>query len=196
MAEVPVARYQTFWTKIFSAPKSEYQILVQQYPEADAQLKQLLQVPDDIEDVGRHILSSAGESAEWADTVNAAEENGASYCKGLHGKPFFSFLYGTYTVTLQELKAVIKARTLADRTNIPKTIGQQTNKENYFQEVRRQKRRATDENTGTSKKATVQTQTSTALNTPRRGSRHPKLFRSPQDSGHGHQRSRYRGHFK
>jgi hypothetical protein len=75
-------------------------------------------------------------------------------------------MYGTYTVTLQELKAVIKARTQTDQTNIPKTTGQQKNKEDDFQEVRRRKRRATDETTGTSKKATVQTKTPTALNIP------------------------------
>jgi hypothetical protein len=134
-----------------STLKSEYQTLVQQYPEADTQLKQLLQVLGDIEDVARHIPVSVGESAEWSAVVNAAEENGASYYKGLRGKPLFSALYGTYTVTLQKLKAVIKARTLADQTNIPKTIGQQTN-EDDFQEVWRQKRRATDGTTGTSKK--------------------------------------------
>jgi hypothetical protein len=112
-----------------SALKSEYQTLVQQYPEADALLKQLLKVLGDIEDVARHIPASVGESAVWSAIVNAAEENGSSYCKGLRGKPLFSAMYSTYTVTLQELKAVIKARTLADQTNIPKTTGQQTNKE-------------------------------------------------------------------
>jgi hypothetical protein len=59
---------------------------VEQYPEADAQLKQLLQVLGYIEDVARHIPASVRESAEWAAIVNAAEGNGASYCKGLHGK--------------------------------------------------------------------------------------------------------------
>jgi hypothetical protein len=88
---------------------------VQQYPEADALLKQLLQVLGDIEDVARHIPASLGKkSTEWSAIVNAAEENGTSYCEGLRGKPLFSGLYGTYTVTLQELKA----RTLADQTNI------------------------------------------------------------------------------
>jgi hypothetical protein len=97
--------------------------------QADAQLKQLLKMLGDIEDVARHIAASVGASAEWSAIVNAAEENGASYCKGLLGKPRFSALYGTYTVTLQELKAVIKARTLADQTNLPKTTGQQTTQE-------------------------------------------------------------------
>jgi hypothetical protein len=49
MADVPVPRYQTLWTNKFSALKSEYQTLVQQYTEADAQLKQLLQVLGDTE---------------------------------------------------------------------------------------------------------------------------------------------------
>jgi hypothetical protein len=92
MADVPVTRYQTLWTNKLSAQKSEYQTLVQQDPEADVQLKQLLQVLGDIENVARHIPASVGESAEWAAIVNAAEENGASYCKDLHGEPLFSAL--------------------------------------------------------------------------------------------------------
>jgi hypothetical protein len=166
MADVPVPGYQTLWKNKLYSLKSEYQTLVQQYPEADAQLKQLLQVLGDIEDVARYITPSVEESAEWSATVNAAEENGASYCKGLRGKPLFSALFGTYTVTLQELEAVIKARILADQINIPKTTGQQTNKEDDFQEVRRRKRRATDETTGTSNKETVQTKMPAALNIP------------------------------
>jgi hypothetical protein len=45
-------------------------------------------------------------------------------------------MYDTYTVTLQELKAVLKTSTLA---------GQQTTQEDGFQELRMKKRRATDE---------------------------------------------------
>jgi hypothetical protein len=56
-----------------------------------------------------HTAASDGESAEWAAIVNTAEERGASYWKGLHGKPLSSALYSTYTVTLHELKAVLKA---------------------------------------------------------------------------------------
>jgi hypothetical protein len=90
---------------------------VQQYPEADSQLKKLFNLLGDIEDVAGHTSTSVGESVEWAAILNFAGENGASYCKGLHGKPFSSALYGTYTVTLQELKTVLKVRTLADQTN-------------------------------------------------------------------------------
>jgi hypothetical protein len=88
----------------------------------------------------RDTPGSVGESAEWAAIVNAGEENGASYCKGLHGKPLFSALYSTYTVTLDELKDLLKASTLT---------GQQTTQEDGFQEVQRKKRRTTDETVGT-----------------------------------------------
>jgi chaperonin cofactor prefoldin len=64
IGDVPVPVYQTLWTNTFSALKSKYQTLVQQYPEADAQLKQLLKVLGNIEDVARHIPDSVGESAE------------------------------------------------------------------------------------------------------------------------------------
>jgi hypothetical protein len=68
MADVPIPGHQTLWTNKLSVPKSEYQILVQQYPESDAQLMQLLQVLGDIENVARHIPASVGESAEWSAT--------------------------------------------------------------------------------------------------------------------------------
>jgi hypothetical protein len=117
----------------------------------------------DIEEMVRHIPASVGKCEEWPAIVNAAKPNETSYCKGRHGKPPFRVLYGAYTVTLLELKAVLKARTLAGHSNVPKTTGQQTKRGEGFQEVRRRKRRATEEITGTSKKAAVQTKTSPAL---------------------------------
>jgi hypothetical protein len=59
--------------------KSEHQTLVQQYPDAGAQLKQLFKVLGDVEDMAGRTPASVGESAEWAAIVNAAEENGANY---------------------------------------------------------------------------------------------------------------------
>jgi hypothetical protein len=146
MGDVPVQGYQTFWTNKRSTLKSECQTLVKQYPDADAQLKLLLKLLGDVDDVAGHIPGSVERSAEWAAIVNAVEGNEANYCKAVHGKPLFSTLYSTYIVTLHELKAVLKASTLADQTNSPKTTGQQTKQEGSFQEVRRRKRRATQRN--------------------------------------------------
>jgi hypothetical protein len=62
------------------------QTLVQQYPDAEAQLKQLFKVLGDIEGVTGHRPASVGKSVEWAAIVNAAVENGVHYYKALHGK--------------------------------------------------------------------------------------------------------------
>jgi hypothetical protein len=103
-----------------SALKSQHQTLVQQYPDADTRRRQLFNLLGDIEDVAGHTPASVGESPEWAAIVNAADENGVSYCKGVHGKPLFSAMCGTYTVTLDELKDLLRTSTLA---------GQQTTQE-------------------------------------------------------------------
>jgi hypothetical protein len=63
MWDLPVPGCQTFRTNKRSAPKPEHQTLAQQYPEADAQLKQLLKLLGDVEDVVRHISDSVRESA-------------------------------------------------------------------------------------------------------------------------------------
>jgi hypothetical protein len=120
IGDILVSGYQTFWTNKRSTLKSEYQALVQKYPDADMQLKQLFKVLGDIEDTPERTPELVGESVEWSAIVNAAEENGASYCKCHHGKPSFSALYGTYTVTLHELKDLLKVSTVTDQTNSPK----------------------------------------------------------------------------
>jgi hypothetical protein len=95
MGDVPVPGCRTFWTSKRSTLKSEHQTLVQQHPDANAQLKQLFKALDDTEVLAGHTSASVGESEEWAAIVNAAEENGVSYCKALHGHTLFSALYGT-----------------------------------------------------------------------------------------------------
>jgi hypothetical protein len=192
MGDVPVPGCQIFWKNKLSALKSEYQTLVQQYPEADAQLKQLLKVLGDIEGVASHILASVGNSAEWSAIVNAAEENGVSYGKGLHGKPLFRALYGTYTVTLQELKAVLTARTLARQTNLPKTTGQQQLKGRFpvsteAGEARHRRNHRKFKETGSADQNVARLKTSP----PRKSSPETLSPPPPQDSEHGHRRFRY-----
>jgi hypothetical protein len=129
MGDVPVPGYQSFWTNKHSTLKSEHLTLVQQYPDADAQLKQLFKVLGDNKDVVGRAPASGGESAKWAAIVNAAEEKGVNYSEALTGKTIFSALYGIYTVTTHELKALLKANTLAGQTNSLRATGQQTTQE-------------------------------------------------------------------
>jgi hypothetical protein len=86
-----------------------------------------------IEDVAGSTPTAVGEGAEWTAVVSTTEENWASYCKALSGKTLFSALYGTYTVALQELKALLKVSTTT-RQPAKKPI-----QEEVFKEVRRRK---------------------------------------------------------
>jgi hypothetical protein len=62
-------------------------------------------------------VAEVGESSEWTSIVNSAEENRANFCKSLDGKLLFSALYGMYTVTLIELKAVSAQAKHGDAVN-------------------------------------------------------------------------------
>jgi hypothetical protein len=55
--------------------KSEYRQLLGQFPDADAQLKQLFKVLCDIEEVAGYTPAPVGESEKWSSIVNVAEEN-------------------------------------------------------------------------------------------------------------------------
>jgi hypothetical protein len=73
-------------------------------------------------------------------------------------------LYGSYPVTLIELKDMLKASALASPDKSPKTGVEQLTQDGGFKEVRRRKRHNTDKAAQTSKKAEVQDETSDALN--------------------------------
>jgi hypothetical protein len=134
MAEDLVPGHQAFWAKKRASLQSEYPAFIEKYPDADTQNRKLLKVLCTIEDVAGSTPTAVGESAEWTAVVSTTEENWASYCKALSGKTPFKALYGTYTVALQELKALLKVN-----TTTPQTAKKPTQEEG-FQEVRRRKR--------------------------------------------------------
>jgi hypothetical protein len=129
---------------------SEYRQLLGQFPDADAQLQQLFKVVCDIEDVAAYTPASVGKSEQWSSIVNIADENSQNFCKALNGKTLFSALYGTYTVALQKLKALLKASSPADKSETPNCAASQ---EDGFKEIRRRKRHSTNKTALTSKKA-------------------------------------------
>jgi hypothetical protein len=112
-------------------------------------MKRLFKVLCDIENVAGYTPPSEGDSDKWSSIVNAAEDK-QNFCKGLGGKTLYSALYGTYTVALQELKALLKASITADPTPTSKPASTQ---ENGFTEVRRRKGQNSDKAAQTSKKA-------------------------------------------
>jgi hypothetical protein len=80
-------------------------------------LKQLFKILWEIEVASRHTQATVGESVKWTLIVSTVVDDRASYCKAFNGKPLFSALYDTYTVTFIELKTVLKASTHPSRTN-------------------------------------------------------------------------------
>jgi hypothetical protein len=96
------------------------------------------------------------------------EENRQNFCKVLNRNNLFSALYGTNTVALDELKAVMKASTPAGQSKTPKSAATQ---EDGFKEVRRPKRHNTNETAPTSKKAAC-----TAVDTPHKEVATPNFF--------------------
>jgi hypothetical protein len=87
--------------------------------------------------------------------VSDAEENRANYCKALSGKTLLSAMYGTYSVTLTDLKSILKVYKSTEKPA----------QDEDFQEVRRRKLHNTSEAAPTSKKA-VPTATSDPVTTP------------------------------
>jgi hypothetical protein len=127
--------YQQFWIDKRSSLKTESSKLIDIHPDAAARMKQLFKVLCQIEDLATYTPSSVGECDEWA------EGNRESYC----GKPLFNALYGTCTVTLNELENVLKARNQAG----------QIKQADGFKEVGSRKRHSTEETALTPKKTTV-----------------------------------------
>jgi hypothetical protein len=134
MADIPVSGYQSFWTDKRKALKTEYKRLLSQSPDADAQLKQIFKVLCDIEGVEGYTPASVSDSDQRSSIVNTAEDNRQNFCKALGGKTLYSALYGTYTVALQELKALLNASTTAVPTPTPKPKPAST-QEDGFTEV-------------------------------------------------------------
>jgi hypothetical protein len=149
MADIPVLGYQAFWTDTCNKLKSKYQQLIGQFPDTNAQLKQLFKVICNIEEMTRYTPASVGEGEQWSSIVSTAEENRQNFCKVLNVKNLFSALYGMYTVTLNELKAVLKEGTPAGQSKAPKSAA--------TQEDGRRKQHSTNKTAQTSKKAACTT---------------------------------------
>jgi hypothetical protein len=149
-------------------------------------LKQLFKVLFDIENVAGYTPASVGGSDQWSSIVNTAEENRQNFCKALGGKTLYRNLYGTYTVALQELKALVKASTTSDPTPGPKPA---SNQEDGFTEVRRRRRQNSGIYAQTSKKSIANGNVCPRRH-PRQG-HNEKLLRPTEDNEDGHRLFRF-----
>jgi hypothetical protein len=130
IAVVPVPPYQQFWADKQANLKKEFETNTKTHPDAVPCIQQLFKMLCDLEDLARITPVSVGKSEEWAAVIGAAEDNRESYSVALQGKTLYSALYGTYTVTFNELKSHLK----------PSTQSRQPSQGDGFQEVRSRKR--------------------------------------------------------
>jgi hypothetical protein len=150
MADDPMPGYQSFWADKRVWLKSEYRQLLRQFPDADAQLKQLFKVVCDIENVAGYTPASVVESEQGSSIIDIAEENRQNFSKALNEETLLSALYGTYAVELEELKALLKASRSAGKSE---TIKFAASQDDGLKEVRWRKRHSTNETATTSKNA-------------------------------------------
>jgi hypothetical protein len=66
MADIPVPGYKAFWMDTCKKLKLGYQQLIGQFPDADAQLKQLFKVIRGIDQMARYTPASMGKSEQWS----------------------------------------------------------------------------------------------------------------------------------
>jgi hypothetical protein len=101
----------------------------------------------DIEALAGCTPAAVGESEEWAAVVRSAEDNRENYSLALQGKTLYSALCGTYTVTLNDFKSLLKGSSQTGRSS----------QDDGFKEVRSRKRHSTAQAAHSPKIAAVQT---------------------------------------
>jgi hypothetical protein len=154
MADAPVPGFREYWTQTLASLNYQCHAITNKYSEAGTAVQQVHKVLSDIEILAGCTPAEVGESSEWTTTVNSAEEKRANFCKSLDGKLLFSALYGIYTVTLTELKAVSVQAKHSDSLN--KTSSESTAQDDDFREVNKRKGHNSD---GTSQSAKNSTKT-------------------------------------
>jgi hypothetical protein len=103
-----VTAHEQVWLQVAKILQTSYKIIVTKYPDADDVLQQEYKVLGDLVSLACCTAASVGESEKWVRTVDAAENDKASLVKILKGKSLYTAVYGTYTVTLKELKAILE----------------------------------------------------------------------------------------
>jgi hypothetical protein len=138
MAGTQVTEYEQYWLHEVNSLHSEYKGIVAKYPDAAPVMEKVHKVLCDIVRIASYTPANVGRGEEWKSIVESAEQDRRQLCDSLKVKLLFSALYGTYTVTLSNLKSVLQ--TSANQRQ--KTATKETPKasDDGFREQRRRKR--------------------------------------------------------
>jgi hypothetical protein len=122
MADVPVTGFRKCGIQKLTSLKIQCHAITNIYPEATSVVQQIRKVLSDIENLAGCTPAIVGESSVWTTIVNSAEDNRVNFCKSLDGKPLFRALYGIFTVTLNEPKAVLKVSAQTGQSGVVKEL--------------------------------------------------------------------------
>jgi hypothetical protein len=146
-----VATHEQFWLQEVKNLQTSCKGIIANYPDSDGVLQQVYKVLGDLVSLAGCTSTNVGESEQWVHTVNAAKNDKISFSKILKGKSLYSALYGTYTVALSELKAILQG---SAKKNSPQpatatptaALPQVKATDDGFREQRRRKRNNSSEN--------------------------------------------------
>jgi hypothetical protein len=136
----------TYWLNERHALEAAYKSTVTKFPDVDAVLNQVCNLLGNIASLTRATPAWVVASVNWQKVVNSVKEDRVNLCRAFEGKTLYSALYGTYTVTLHEVKALAKSS--ADKPTSSSTAGPATSTTatpvpsdiDGFREQRRRKR--------------------------------------------------------
>jgi hypothetical protein len=187
MAVFTVQAFRKYWTQKLAALKSECHAIAEKYSEAASVVQQVYTVLSDTENSAGCTPAKVRESSEWNSIPNSAEGNRVNFCKALDGRPVYSALYGMYTVTPNELKAVLKVSAQEVRSvAVNKTSVEPTAQDDDFQEVKRRKRNIFNNSSQTAKNSTEPVPTSVSVKMPPKAVLNCNFFTPFRTTAHGH----------
>jgi hypothetical protein len=94
-------------------------------------VQQVYKVVGGIENLAVCTMAKVEESSEWTFVVNS-RKNRPNFYKGPGGKPLFRSLYDMYTVTLNELKAILKTSAQARQSGVVNITSVTSTAQDYF----------------------------------------------------------------
>jgi hypothetical protein len=159
-----VTSHEFFWLQEVNNLQIAYKKIIAKYSDADSVLQQVYKVLGYILRLACCTSTSDGESEMWIRAVDTANNDKISLTKILRGKSLYSALYGTYTMTLSELKAVLQGsakKSIFQQAAVttPAFSSPMEANDDGFREQRRRKQKNSSENEGPhrgSKKASPQ----------------------------------------
>jgi hypothetical protein len=145
-----VATHEQFWLQEVKNLQISYKGIIAKHPDSDGVLQQVYKELGDLVSLAGCTSTNAGQSEQWVHIVNAAIADKISLAKILKGKSLYSALYGTYTVALSELKAILQgsAKNSPQQATATPTaaLPQVEAIDDGFREQRRRKRNNSSEN--------------------------------------------------